>query len=404
MNINRQIYPLTALLMVVLLFTVGRFGFFDILGLKRPIEILLLIPISIIGCLSIFIQPRQLLSPFILLPLSSLITQLSLNINILELTDLSVSLLVITIILSMGKHFSDLMLRYLIKIFTIFALLGIFEFIIMILYPPLAKQILLPYDQYSGSVVPVIENFYQLLGLADGTSYHLWGLSVTRLRSFTSEPSLLVGYFLVPGALALSFGGRYTFYGSICIIFSILSLAGSVFLALFFSISVFFLSFLKNKKLLVVLPLIVLLCFIWALNNYYSDLIGLSHKTAGGYDFLEKTNSANVRFSYIRDNLYVILASPFGLHQEIHQPLGLLLGSMARGGILGLTMTVVILFDIFSKLSKFIISTNGIFQKIGFCIIYGALTAGIIYLDNCFVQLYGLTLLLLLYNRLKQLI
>lgn len=135
------------------------------------------------------------------------------------------------------------------------------------------------------------------------------------------------------------------------------------------------------------------------------ELIGLSKTTAGSYNFLDKSNSANVRFSYIRDYTPIIFSSLFGLNQEIRQPLGLLIGSMARGGIIGFTIILVILFNFYSKLSVLMTKPNiNQLQKIGFAIIYGSLIAGILYLDNCFIQLYGFMLLLLTYNRLQELI
>lgn len=220
---SQALYQITAIFIALSLFTVGRFGFFDILGLKRVIEILLLIPLCFLGFLSLLIYQSKWYNPFFLLPCSYLIVQILWNWDILEIVDLSASILVISITLTLGKNFSATLLRYLIKIATFFALLGIIEFLILLFNPALAKQILLFYDYYSGSTVPVIENFPQLLGLADGTSFNLWGMSVTRLRSFTSEPSLLVGYFLVPGALALTFRGKFSIYGIICILFCILS-------------------------------------------------------------------------------------------------------------------------------------------------------------------------------------
>jgi len=42
-------------------------------------------------------------------------------------------------------------------------------------------------------------------------------------------------------------------------------------------------------------------------------------------------------------------------------------------------------------------------QRFGLYIIYGSLIAGILYLDNCFIQIYGFTLLTLIHNRLTYL-
>jgi hypothetical protein len=400
---NKTLYQGAAMLIALTLFVVGRFGFFDILGLKRLVEIMLLLPLGGLGILLLLRIPNQWLNPFLLLPFSYLVVQAVMNWNTLLIADLINSLLIIGTIIALGANFSDLLLRYLIRFATFFAVLGIIEFVILLLKPSLVSQILLFYDNYSGSTVPVIQNALQLLGLSDGTSYHLWGMSVTRLRSFTSEPSLLVGYLLVPGALGLTYRGKFAFFGVICITFCICSLAGSVFVALCFSGLAFFMTFIRSRRLFIIFPFLILTLFIYILFTHFSELILLTKSSAGSYDFLDKTNSANMRFSYIREFIPKAFSSPFGVSEEIFQPLGLLVGGMAKGGYIGFFITLLILMKLFSSLAVLLVSNwLRIGQKIGLSIIYGALVTGILYLDNCFVQLYGFTLLLLVYNRLRQ--
>lgn len=394
---------LIAIAMAVALFVAGRFGFFDILGIKRIFEILLFVPIGLIALMLIGLYPNICLQPFFLLPFFYLIFQTYFNPDLLILADLSMATLFSAIILILGEKFANLLLRCIICIATFFAFLGIIEFFILMIHPSLVSQILLFYDYYSGSTFPVIDNALQLLGLADGTCYHLWGSSVTRLRSFTSEPSLLVGYFLVPGALALTDDREhYAWCGLICIVFCILSLAGSVYAALACAFFASILLLIKKRHLATVLPFILLTIFIWLLYSHFSDLILLTKKFGNEYDFLDKTNSANMRFGYIRDFLPKIIASPFGVDEEIKQPLGLLLGSLARAGIIGFALATLILIKIYSEFDSLFNRYDLYFkQQIGLLIVYGSITMGLLYLDNCFIQLYGFTLLLLIYNRLK---
>jgi hypothetical protein len=401
---NQNLFQSIAVLIALSLFVVGRFGFFDILGLKRLFELLIFVPLSFFGILIGLRAPKKLLNPFFLLPCSFLLVQLSWNWDPLLIADLFSSILIVALILTLGENFSDLLLRYIIRIATFFAVLGIIEFLIMLLKPTLAGQILLFYDNYSGSNVPVIQNGWQLLGLADGTSYHLWGMAVTRLRSFTSEPSLLVGYFLVPGALGLTYQRKYPLLGMICIFFCVCSLAGSVFVAMAFSVMIFCLLMMKSSRLYILLPFFMLAIFVWILDTHYGDLILMTKTTGGSYDFLDKTHSAEMRFSYIRDFIPKVLASPFGLTEEIHQPLGLIVGAMARGGVIGLVLIMLILLKLYSRLAFLLVSKYlHTLQKIGLSIVYGSFLAGVLYLDNCFAQTYGFALIILTYNRLQKL-
>ncbi len=390
-----------ALMFALALFVAGRFGFFDILGLKRLFEILLFIPISMLGVTLILMAPRLWCHPFLLLPFSYFIFQLYWNPDWLNLADLAIATIMVGTVIALGKSFSDLLLRYMIRIATFFAILGLIEFVILIIKPSLVSNILLFYDFYSGSNVPVIQNAMQLLGLSDGTSYHLWGLSVTRLRSFTSEPSLLVGYFLVPGALALTYRDKYVTYGFICILFCICSLAGSVYAALGFSLLSTIAVIFKKREIVILLPFMFLCGFMWILYNHYGELIMMAKSMGSDYDFLDKTNSANMRFSYIRDFVPKVLSSPLGLEEELHQPLGLLIGSAAHSGIIGFVLAAIVLFKLYTRLSyHFLNAALHKYQKLGLLIIYGSLLTGIIYLDNCFIQTFGFTLLILIYDRL----
>lgn len=397
-----RLYRIMAIAMAIALFVAGRFGFFDILGMKRIFEIIIFIPIGLLSFLLVLMRPNIWLQPFFLLPFFYFIFQIYFNPDALVLADLCMATLFCGIILILGKRFADRVLRYTIIIATIFALFGILEFIILLINPALVSHILLFYDYYSGSTHPLIENALQLLGLADGTSYHLWGMSVTRLRSFASEPSLLVGYFLVPGALGLTYRNHYAFFGLICILFCILSLAGSVYAALACTIFSSIFMVIKRRHLITFLPFILLAFFIWILFSHYTDLILLVRKSGNDYDFLDKTNSANMRFSYIRDFIPKVISSPFGIDEEIHQPLGLLIGSAARAGIIGFLLAIVVMVKIYNVIDRLLMSRNlYLIQEFGLLIIYSALTMGLLYLDNCFIQLYGFTLLLLTYSRLN---
>ena len=57
LNANtNQFYQFTAICMAIGLFVAGRFGFFDILGIKRLFEVILFVPLSILGFLLIDIS------------------------------------------------------------------------------------------------------------------------------------------------------------------------------------------------------------------------------------------------------------------------------------------------------------------------------------------------------------
>jgi hypothetical protein len=99
---NKTLYQGASLLIALTLFVVGRFGFFDILGLKRLFEVMLLLPLGGLGILLLLRIPNQWLNPFLLLPFSYLVVQVVLNWNTLLIADLINSILIIGIIIALG--------------------------------------------------------------------------------------------------------------------------------------------------------------------------------------------------------------------------------------------------------------------------------------------------------------
>jgi len=190
----------------------------------------------------------------------------------------------------------------------------------------------------------------------------------------------------------------------ICIFFCICSFAGSVYAALALSVISVIIWLVRSQKFAVIFPFLIFAIFVWILYTHYNELILFSRNTNGGYDFLDKTNSANMRFGYIRDFLPKIITSPFGLDEEIFQPLGFIVRSAARSGYIGGILATMVLVKLYAIIGLAI--TKGqlsYLQKFGLLIVYGALIAGFIYLDNCFIQIYGFTLLVLIYQRVQKL-
>lgn len=391
-----------ALLVAILVYSMGRFGFLDILGIKRPIEVALLIPLVGMGAFSIVNSGRAWKSPLFLLPLIFLAGEILLRGNLLAIADLLVATLLTGSIISLREDFAEKVLRCIIIISGIFALLGILQFFILYSDPSLITHVLLFYDGYSGSDTVMIQHPLSLLGLATGEEYTLFGQHVTRLRSFTSEPSLIVAYFTLPGALAFTYRGRIRLCGWIILVFSLISMAGTVFMSVVFSIIVFIAFRVKSRLLHKFLPFFLMGFLILWLEVFNLDFIlHIIRYLAGIANFLDKIRSATVRFGFIMDTFHAVIEDPLGVRQDITGAAGLILRSMAQSGFPGLIIMSALLISLFDKISR-LYCFGGLDrgQKIGLIMLYGVFTTASIFSDYGFVCAYGFTIITLAYYRL----
>ena len=404
----RMFLVLVSVMIAILLYTMGRFAFMDIMGVKRYAQAMLLIPLSLLGMVMIFHNFRIWTTPFFLLPLVFLIGEILLRGNLLRMADLAAATLLVGIIVTLKRSFSDTVLRIIIYISGIFALFGIIQFFILYINPSLISHVLLFYGDYSASNDFLLQYPLSFLGLATGEQYHLFGREITRLRSFTSEPSLLVLYFMLPGALALTYRSRIHLLGYPILLFCVLSLSGSIFLALIFSlISLIVLPFGKRcSRFSAILPFLFLIAFLLFLTIGETHFIlSIIKFLASSADFFSKERSFLFRTNGIVTYMTLALKNPLGFQQALTLPSGLLISSVLRSSVFGMVLTIVVLVKIFSLTGK-LFNEKGLYikkQRLGFALIYGVFLVALIFNDMSFSSTFGFTIIVLTYFRLQDL-
>lgn len=399
MKSNQHFYNFIALLITLSLFVAGKFGLSDLLGLKHLFEGIFFIPLGLLGFFIIAGNNRVWKDQLFLLPFFYLVFQFYWHsTDVLTIGDLSITVLVVGMLSNMEEDFSEIILGCTILTATFFATLGIIEFVLVFMDPTLIPETI----GWTDGSEPVLTYAIQLLGFSDGTFYHIFGTPITRLMSFVTEPSLLLIYFLIPGALALTYKNKYKWCGFVCIFFSICSLSGSILISIFFAVLSYLLVRLKSARAFAWVPFAALIVFGLVLFHYYSDLIDMAGNLGYQGDFLGKANSANQRFSYIKDHIFLILVAPFGIDETINGCLGFVLAAGAQCGVIGIILAISILVKIYYKTGYILIQkeSNAI-MKTGLLIIYGSLISIMLYTDYGFNKLFGFTLLFLINNRLS---
>lgn len=385
-----------AFFVAVLFYSMGSFGIWEILGLKRPVEIILITVIFIL-CLPVTIKSNKYWRhSFFWMIVLFFISELCLRMDPLRISELIIGIVVISLIISMGPRFKEQCLIWIIRFAGIFAILGIIQFCILFFMPELDTYTTIYINQYFESDQSLVENPIVLLGLTDGSHYNILGHQITRMRSFTSEPSLIPFYFMIAASLAFTFKSRFSNWGWIILAFSLLTLSGSVFLSILFCL--LFSPLLFMRKGYVITPFMVSIGLFFVLTIFSIDpLIHLIQKieiyTNGVYS---KTTSATVRFGYFLTIYKDLIQHPFGMLKRLDMPVGLFVNSMATAGLLGLIFIANIAVKLFNNIGK-LFNNNQLItrQKFGLALLYGVYVMIFTFNDYGAFQAVGLILLLL---------
>jgi hypothetical protein len=96
-----------AFLVAVLFYSMGRFGFWEILGIKRPAEVVLIVVIFVL-CLPIIIKSNKYWRhTFFWLFILFFICELFLRMDILRIVELGVGIIIVSLIISMSPRFKE---------------------------------------------------------------------------------------------------------------------------------------------------------------------------------------------------------------------------------------------------------------------------------------------------------
>lgn len=387
-------------LIIGLLFTAANIGgFFDLLGIRRDMQ-LFFMAILILLTPPVFLRNlKGVFSPFsITLLLASffcLLWQQQTNDNhiwMARIVSFTFGTILIATCYNMGSRFISNLLKGIVIVISIYSIMGLLEFIILLLDPELISKIFIPASAYYNGTAH-FPSLLSYLGLSTGVPIHAFGLRITRLRSFLSEPSLLTGFFMpLSGVALLMKSKRYQYFGISILTFCILSFAGSVWFTVFLVINHFLFSkFLKSKKLFIAAAFIALALFYTILLISFSWLVSHSNlSTTLDVSALNKTESLAVRFGSIAQYLHILPSHPFGYEKELTLPAGLILKACALGGYLLATILIYAITSYYAALYKIFVLQKNQLQLLGVSILYATMWSCMAFLN--FFGMYYLTL------------
>lgn len=184
----------------LLIYVSQAFLLSSILGIKRELQAILIIPIALAACYYIVSQPSRLAHPLIGFSMVKLGTELALRGQWSYILDSLASAFALVVLVCAPARSFEIGVKFLVRFAGILALMALVQWVMLFQDPTLAKFVIEVSDD--GAMLNTIENPIALLALHGDLDYSLLGHQVVRMQSFGKEPSLNVLYFVLPACLA----------------------------------------------------------------------------------------------------------------------------------------------------------------------------------------------------------
>ncbi len=214
----------------LLVYVSGSFMFAEVFGIKRPLQVLL-VALLLAGALAYGLRMRwRDVNALMIFVVVMIATEIIVRGKLLYVFDGISSLLALIVIYAVPTATFWRGAKFVAWMAVTFAVMACIQFVILIFNPELGDFRLLINDD--NVILNSVKHPIMFLGLFGELQYTLFGKPVGRMQSFALEPSLNVVYFLLPAAMAMLFNRKsYFIIGGLILLFCVLSLSGSVFLA-----------------------------------------------------------------------------------------------------------------------------------------------------------------------------
>ena len=401
-------HSLAIVCMVLFMLSASHVLLYDYIGIRAIVQIVFG------GAVIVLLGPTVLrqvyagrYSLFALLSLSYIVVDFIWRRNIKDIVGYAVAFFLIMA----ASGFSTFRLNYFARIVAVvlaaFSLAGFLQVLLVMMNPSLVPLIMKGFDAgYYGKfhfTSPV-----EWLGGADSATV-LFGIPFPRFVSYLEQASTVPAYFLLPAAIVLISGYRNKRLAYLPIVFSILSLGGSVTFCLGSSVIMFFIGRRLPRAILTIMPVVMLVAYaigatlVLRAAHIDDTLFQIDQSPAaatgegGGAEqySLNRANSGFVRAVLFVKAIHAVRDSPvFGMSDskdEIFSSLALTSGM--RAGLLGVTLALLAFTMLFRRLGRAIkLATHDRHVQYGLCLLYAAAAQSVVYNDYGFSKFWGLTM------------
>lgn len=394
---------LGAIAAALLVYVSSSFQVADIFSAKRVLQILLIAPIGAVAAYFVASSPRRLLNPLILFALTKLVVECALRGRFSYILDAVAATLGLIVVSCVPRKSFEIGAKVVVGASGLFALMAIIQWVVLINSPDLANYVLEPIDE--GDLQDSIRHPIALLGFSLHHEYNFAGMIVGRMQSFAKEPSLNVLYFMFPAALAFLRRSTSSFlWGCVLLLYCVLSLSGSVFLACAFA--AFWWAASRVTSIRIVLPIGMLLMMALYLVSLHTSALSIlkALDTLSQYgDFLSKTSSVTGRGQGAVTNSDIAMVSPFGSMTTSDLPGPWFVNATLESGWLGVLFLFWFLIRMGRELQVFYRhAERGLgMQRFGSALVLGVMACVLIFNDYQMGNYAGLILLSFLYRTIQ---
>ena len=397
-----------------LFYSAGNFGFLNLFNFRREFQAIIIVMFIPLYLLVIEKFMTLLKEPLFLLTLVMLFGELFFRGNLIHLADALLSVFIVGILFSLKNKNTNDILKWIIIFCAFFSIMAIIQAIIIWIHPGILKFFSSRYGSWTSAGFVKVGHPLEYLGFVDhDRGYFLFGHYFYRLHSFTSEPSVIVCSFLLPGLLALTYKNGIRFLAVPILFFSIiLASSGTVWLSVLlgFLALPFFLLFGRRINLLSIIPFIVILLFLSYLVKI--DASQLSRKILKTLSPIQKINSEikhkkgslTARLEGIQEYTHLVKKYPFGM-PFVKTPIGGLLFTFTHnGGILALLLGIIVSCRIFKYCAQCFIQNRRSYIRISSVFVYGLFTQCLVFFSGGWDNFVGIMIISLTYLRFEWLV
>jgi hypothetical protein len=400
------------LLIAISFYCFGNFGFLNIFGARREIQIVLLM--MLMPVLSLIAAKKIegfLKDPLWLLVLCFVIAEILLTQDAINMLNYLMALIVIGALLTTENKYITFITKAIIVLCGIFSIMGIIQFILLWFNPGLSASMDSRYSSITSAAtisnISAIE--YLGFGVVGGRGITLFGHYVYRLKSFAAEPSVLVYSFLCPGILALSYRGMIRMLAYPILVFTLVFVAsGTIWLCILFSLILFPICyFFKRSPRLGSVTIMLIVVMVMVLITKIDTHLFMRHTI----DYLSLVSSISsmpskkyytgvIRLNSISLGIESMFSHPLGNDTKTYG--GLLVGAGQIAGFPGLLLISLIFYRMF-KYAIHVWQGYGEKGKIFSALFLGTFFQVSFFSSYAWTSFAGLTMLCLLYIRIRNL-
>jgi hypothetical protein len=387
----------------LLIYVSQAFMITEILGIKRLMQVLLIVPIAVAACYYFVSHPGRFFDPLIGFSIVKLATEIVLRGQLSYILDSLASVFALMVLACAPAQSFRAGVKLLVTFAGTMALMALTQWAMIMEDPGLVKFVIEVSDD--GAIINTIEHPIAVLALHGDQDYTLLGRPVVRMQSFAKEPSLNVIYFMLPACLAFflkSWSARL--WGGVMLAYCVLSLSGSVFLSLAFSGVMWLMLFVFPVRFALPYGMLGLMGgFLFAVKFFGLEPLMNAFEYLSQYgDFFHKGASLTDRTGGAILNTGAALASPWGSATISDIPGPWLINSALAAGWLGVLLLILFLVGLGRQLDLFYANSRlRSARGLGVLLLLGALAMVVVFNDYQMDGYAGLILLAFIYRTIQ---